>query len=142
MKKIISTTRKTFRLTALAILLLASSTVVKAANGDEDKKTPGSATTAEVKYVGSTEGQPLFNVLYHNGTGARFSIRVLDNEGNQLFLGSYTEKNFDKKFRMEGTETNGKLVFIIRNYKDNSVQSFEVNSNTRLVEDVEVKEVN
>jgi hypothetical protein len=35
----------------------------------------------------------------------------------------------------------GKLTFVIRNFGDNSTQSFVVSSNTRLVEDVEVKEV-
>jgi len=35
----------------------------------------------------------------------------------------------------------GKLVFVIRNFGDNTVQRFEVNSASRLIEDVEVKEV-
>jgi len=135
--------RKAFPLFTLAIALTAASLPVRASNGDEDKKSPGSASTAEVKYLGSQQGQPLFKVQYKNQAGARFSIRVLDSEGNQLFQALYTDKNFDKTFRLAEAESNNspKLLFVLRNFKDNSVQTFEVNNNTRLVEEVEVKEV-
>lgn len=101
----------------------------------------GSATTAEVSYIGSQEGEPLFNVVYNNTTGSRFSLEVLDGDGAQIFQSSYNDKAFDKKFRVADASPISKLTFIIRNFRDNSVQYFEVNSNTRMVEDVEVKEV-
>jgi hypothetical protein len=140
MNAIISTTQKAFRLFTLATLIIAGSLSASAANEPNDHN-PGSASTAEVKYIGQLEGQPLFNVVYNNNGGDRFSIRVLDAQGDQLFQGIYSDKKFDKKFKLADADINGKLVFIIRNYKDNSVQTFEINSNTRLVEDVEVKEV-
>lgn len=100
---------------------------------------PGSATTAEVNYLGSQNGEPLFNVLYDNATGSRFSLEVLDGDGIRIFLGSYNDKTFDKKFRVADASPSSKLTFIIRNFRDNSVQHFEVNSNTRMVEEIEVK---
>ena len=99
----------------------------------------GSASTAEVKYVNNMAGDFVFNVVYDNATGSRFSLRVLDADGNQLFQSFYSDKKFDKKFKI--TDAEGKFTFIIKNYQDNSTQRFEVNANTRLVEDVEVKEV-
>jgi hypothetical protein len=99
----------------------------------------GSASNAEVKYVNNMAGDFVFNVVYDNATGSRFSLRVLDTDGYQLFQCFYSDKKFDKKFKI--TDAEGKFTFIIKNYQDNSTQRFEVNSNTRLVEDVEVKEV-
>ncbi len=96
--------------------------------------------TAAVKYIGSLDGQRMFNVLYTNNSGARFSVKVQDGEGNLIFKGSFTDKKFDKKFKLEGTDTD-KLVFTITNSSDNSTQAFEVNASTRLVEYIEVKEL-
>jgi len=139
MNQIISNTKKVL---ALSALLITGSLVTRAGSNDPVEKHPGSASSAEVKYIGSTEGDPMFNVLYTNSTGARFSVKVLDNEGHQLFQGVYTDKKFDKKFKVADAANYSKLIFVIRNFQDNSVQSFEINSNTRMVEDVEVTEVN
>ena len=141
MNQLILNAQKALRLSALTLSLIAGSLLTRAAAKDPVEKHEGSASTAEVKYIGSNEGDPLFNVMYNNTTGARFSVKVLDNEGHQLFQGIYTDKKFDKKFKISDAGSYGKLTFVIRNFQDNSVQSFEINSNTRMVEDVEVKEV-
>jgi len=142
MNQIISNTKKALKGTALSVLLITGSLISRAGNNEPiEKEKPGSASSAEVKYIGSNEGDPMFNVLYTNSTGARFSVKVLDNEGHQLFQGVYTDKKFDKKFKVADAASYSKLIFVIRNFQDNSVQSFEVNSNTRMVEDVEVTEV-
>jgi hypothetical protein len=145
MNHIIANTKKVFRLTTLSVLLIIAGLISRAAavnTGNEPvEKHPGSASTAEVKYIGSDEGDCLFNVSYNNSTGARFSVKVLDNEGHQLFQGIYTDRKFDKKFKVTDAGSYGKLIFVIRNFQDNSTQNFEINSNTRMVEDVEVTEV-
>src|SRR5258706_7747063 len=138
MNQIISNTKKALKLSALSVLLITGSLISRADGNEPVEKHSGSASTAEVKYIGSNEGDPMFNVLYNNSTGARFSVKVLDNEGHQLFQGVYTDKKFDKKFKVTDAANYSKLIFVIRNFQDNSVQSFEVNSNTRMVEDVEV----
>jgi len=120
---------------------LAGMSLVSLANGPHDPITDKNAATAEVKYVGDNDGGFFFNVLYNNATGSRFSVTILDEAGTALYSGLYSMKNFDKTFKLADTENFGKLVFVIRNLGDNSVQRFEVNTNSRLVEDVEVKEV-
>ena len=142
MNQFILNTKKSLRLSFLTLSLITGSLLVRAAGNDSVENHKGSASTAEVKYIGSYEGEALFNVLYNNGTGARFSVKVVDNEGNQLFQGIYTDKKFDKKFKIIDAGSYGKLTFIIRSFQDNSIQHFEINSNTRMVEDVEVTEVN
>ena len=113
----------------------ANKNAVWPGSGKEDK-------TADVKYIGSLNGQHVYDVMYTNNSGARFSVRVKDGEGNLIFNGSYTDKIFEKKFMLAGGVENDKLVFTITNSGDNSIQSFEVNTSSRLVEEVEVKELN
>ena len=124
----------------LAAFLLAG-LAVRANDNEPNKDHTGSASTAEVSYVGNQEGEPLFNVMYNNSTGARFSIRVMDSEGRQIYQGVFKERKFNKKFKVTNADNYGKLVFVIRNFQDDSQQRFEVNSNTRVVEDILVKEV-
>jgi hypothetical protein len=146
MNTIISTTRKFAGLFILATTLsfTAGSLTARASNGHGPKEHhTGSATSAEVKYLGNStsEGNPLFNVLYNNSNGSRFSVRILDGDGNQIYIATFTDKKFDKKFKLAEPEIIGKLVFVIRNYEDNSEQTFEVNSNSHMEESIDVKEV-
>ena len=127
-----------FKFFLLSTALAGVVSVHAADNGPEKK---GSASTAEVNYIGSPDGEPMFHVVYNNSTGARFSVRVLDADGHQIYQGVFSDKKFDKKFQIATNDLSGKLVFVVRNFQDNSVQSFQVESDTRMVEDVEVKEV-
>jgi hypothetical protein len=100
-----------------------------------------SAGTAEVKYFPDTQGQGIFNVQYNNVGGNRFTVCVLDADGNQLYQNIYTDKKFDKNFRLADPDGYGKLIFVIQNLVDKSVQRFEVEASSHLVEDVDVREV-
>jgi hypothetical protein len=141
MKLNISPLRKALTLSVLTIAL-AGSSVLTRANGSYPIGDPkGSASTAEVKYVGGAEGNRLFKVVYNNTDGSRFSLRVLDADGTQLYQGFFSDKKFNKTFKITNADNSGKLTFVIRNFQDNSTQSFEIDDNTRLVEDIEVKEV-
>ena len=100
-----------------------------------------SASTAEIEYIAGKVGEYLFHVVYNNVTGSHFSLTVLDAEGNQLFQSHYSDKKFDKKFRLADPEDFSKVTFVIRNFGDNSVQRWEVDAHNKVVEDVEVKEV-
>jgi hypothetical protein len=164
MNKIISNTRKALTLFALAAVMtsfsLTSRAMTRTANepGNDSKtaantsdgNTPvyphyhdhaGSASTADVKYLGGQEDGSLFNVLYNNTTGAKFTLTVLDGEGDRIFQAIYAGRNFDKKFKVLDAGSYGKLTFIIRSAADNSVQRFEVNSSTQVIEDIEVKQL-
>lgn len=122
-------------------LFLAGMSLASLANGPHDPINDKNESAAEVKYIGNSDGELFFDVAYNNASGKRFSVSIVDETGNLLFQGAYSVKKFDKKFKLAESESYGKLVFIIRNFGDNSVQRFEVNANSRLVEDVEVKEV-
>jgi hypothetical protein len=140
----ISISKKTLTLFALASLLTITGLRTKAANEPNEPRKharTGNASNAEVTFIGRQDGNPMFNVIYKNNSGEKFSVKVLDGEGNQIFQGVYTDINFDKKFRIVNPDGQDKVVFIIRSFTDNSVQTFEANSDTRVIEEVQVKEV-
>lgn len=135
----ISRLRKSISLSLLTILF-GSISMISLANGNEPIG-DHSAATAEVKYIATKEGEGLFNVIYNNAAGSRFSIVVLDEYGNQLYQGFFSDRRFDRKFKLADPESTSKLTFVIRNYSDNSVQRFEVDNTSQLVEDVQVTEL-
>jgi hypothetical protein len=139
--KLISRIRKTVSLTALTILF-GTVSLVSLGNGNEPiGEHSASSTTAEVKYIAVKDGAGLFNVIYNNTAGNRFSIVILDEDGNQLYQGYFTDRHFNRKFQLADPESTSKLTFVIRDCRDNAVQRFQVDATSRFVEDVEVREV-
>ncbi len=135
--------RKAITTTLFTAVLGGTSLVSMAGGHNNPIGEHNSASTAEVKYITGQGGEAgVFNVVYDNTTGSRFTLRVMDADGNQLYENVYTDKKFDKRFKLADPDSFGKLTFIIRNLNDNSVQRFEVEASSHLVEDVNVKEVN
>jgi hypothetical protein len=128
--------RKSF-LTAL----LGGVSLVSLANSNGPVNGGNSANTAEVKYVPLKDGDGIFNVRYNNVAGSRFSLVVLDGDGDQLYSYVYSDKNFEKNFKLADPGSFRKVVFVIRNLNDNTTQRFEVEASGHEVEEVEVKEL-
>lgn len=135
--------RQSISATLLAILF-ASISMFTFARGNGpigDRNAAAKTTTAEVKYLDGQDGDLLYNVLYKNVSGSHFSVAILDEYGNQLYKRVFTDKKFDKKFKLADPENTSRLTFVIRNYADNTVQRFQVDATNRTVEEVEVKEL-
>jgi hypothetical protein len=126
----------------LSIALFIGISVAGLANGSDSTGGHGAnGSAAEVRYIAGKDGDILFNVVYNNATGQRFSVIVLDEFGNQIYQHSFSDKKFDRKFKLADPESTNSLTFVIRNYGDNSVQRFQVDASNRLIEDVQVKEI-
>jgi hypothetical protein len=94
---------------------------------------------AEVKYIGNVEDAVVFSVSYNNPTNNKFVVTVLDEDGTKLFQSAYSDKKFDKRFKLPKTDKS-KLTFEIRNNREIELrQTFEIN--TRIVEDVVVTKI-
>jgi hypothetical protein len=126
---------------SLLTAILGGTSLVSLANGSNSSGGRNGVPTAEVKYITLAEGQGVFNVQYVNETGSRFSIEILDADGDQLYQNVSTDKKFDKNFQLADPDSYHKLVFVIHNLGDNSFQRFEVEPSTHLVEEVKVQEV-
>lgn len=125
-------------ISAISVLTLGVLLSVAAVATTQAQSTIGNPgeKTAEVKYLGVSDDALFFNVSFENPNGGKVSVIVLDEDGIQLFQEVYTDKKFDRRFKLPKLEKN-KVTFVIRNFKDTDVkQSFEIN--TRLVENVVV----
>lgn len=98
------------------------------------------AGTATVKHIGNPAGSIVFQVQYDNPSGDKFTLTIKDNDDAVLFQDMYTGKKFDKKFQLPEGQAD-KLKFIIRGTRNNHLQTFEVNTNTRVIEEIVVKRV-
>ena len=93
---------------------------------------------ASVKHISTTDQKIVFQLSLENETGERFGVSIRDVQGNTIFQEVYSDKKFDKKFVLDKSENIGKLTFIVRSLKDNQTQVFEINTITRVVENVDV----
>jgi hypothetical protein len=101
----------------------------------------GKEDSTLVKYLGTQDDMMMFNVAYKNPAGAPFNIIIKDQDHNQLYQGTFKDKDFYKQFKLPGTEKD-RITFIIRNVKDGDiVKTFEININSRLIQDVAVKKL-
>jgi len=121
-----------FAFTVTAILLSASASL--------QAQSTEPVNPVAIRHLGNTTETMNFQVKYDNESGNKFAVVVRDQENNILYQEYYTDKKFDKKFSIPKVD-NSKVIFQFKNVKDNSIQTFEVNTNIRMVEEVIVKRV-
>ena len=93
---------------------------------------------ASVKHIATSEDKLVFQVSMNNETGEKFSISIKSENGTTMFSEVYDEKDFNKKFILDKSESKPVITFIIRTLKDRQVQIFEINTITRIVENYDV----
>ena len=124
-------------------LILGTCLVLAAATVQAQSTVTGAGQTenAIVKYLGMQDEMIVFNVSYTNPEGSKFQLTVKDQDGAQLYQNIFSEKSFYKQFRLPKGEKD-RIVFIIRNGKDaDVVKTFEINVNSRFVQEVAVKKL-
>jgi hypothetical protein len=121
-----------------AIVLMLSGAASHTASASAATEGAGDAV---VTHLGSNSNSLFFQVKFDNTTGEKFTILVKDGSGVTLYRGTYNDKDFNRKFVLPKGES-GKLTFIVKNAEGNKVESFEINTNTRLVEEIVVKKIN
>ena len=135
MKSLTAVFSKLIPATALFFLVAAASAQsTGAARGQKE-------LPATVKCLGIQEDMVVFNVSYPNPGGNKFSLAVKDQDGTQLYQNVFSEKDFHKQFRLPKTDKN-KISFVIRNGREaDLVKSFEINVNSRFINDIAIKKV-
>ena len=127
---------KFFKASAVALMLVVSASATYAAGSPD----PGVKNTV-ISHIATTGDNLLFEVRLANESGEKFTVLIKDNTGTTLYRGVYSDKNFAKRFQFPKSESD-KLIFIVKSASGNKSESFEINSNTRLVEEVVVTKVN
>ena len=125
--------RNAFFVSFLVVLSVVSVHAQKASD------TTGTAP-ATVSYLGAANEQMSFNLKYENTKGERYAVTILDSEGNTLFDGSFSEKKFNKTFKVPAEI--GNLTFIISDSKNRAEKKFAVTTERRVIEEVYVTKSN
>ena len=126
---------RTIKPTVAALFLLAVLHTAPAHAADiKPKEAP-----AEVLYLGTVAGKPVFQILFTNTTGEKVSISLRDEAGNVIFSDVSSEKNYTRKLQFDELDTEKiKLKLTLRTKKETQTQAFEITKNTRVIEDVAV----
>jgi hypothetical protein len=97
------------------------------------------AAPVEVKYLGSNNGKPLFQIQFSNPQADEVSITLRDEYGYTLYTDVSKEKAYSRKLQFDDLGTDRlKLTVLLRTKKDVQTQTFEITKNIRTIEDVAV----
>lgn len=140
--RVVNANLSRFIKTTVVVIMLTASTGLKA------QVTPAAAIInnindegkAVVTYVTNGNESLFFDVKVDNAEGEKFSIIVRDDNATTLYRGTFSDKNFKKRFVLPKTDSS-KLTFHIRSESGIQSESFEINTNSRVVEEVIVKKV-
>ena len=92
-----------------------------------------------IQYVGKVNDQLIFQVDYDNPTNEAVNVLIKDEDGNVLYADRFKDKKLTKKFKVNTAEYGDvRLTFVISTDKDRTSQVFQVNTNTRVIDDVVV----
>lgn len=92
-----------------------------------------------ISYVGTVNEQPVFQIEFENRNDEVLNLSIRDEQGTILFSEKFRDKKFSKKFQFEKTGIdNMRLTFTLAGEKEKQSQSFEINTNVRVIQDVVV----
>jgi hypothetical protein len=115
--------------------------ILSVVNADAQKASDSTGVApASVSYLGATNDQLSFNLKYENTKGEKYAVTIVDSEGNRLFDGSFSEKKFNKTFKVPAEI--GNLTFIISDLKNRAEEKFAVTTERRVVDEVYVTKSN
>jgi hypothetical protein len=89
-----------------------------------------------VKYIGSNEEGALINIKYNNEKGENFRIVIKDQSGEELYTGTFDDKNFDRRFLFPKENEANNIIISLRSASENFVQTYKVSIKTSMVQDV------
>jgi hypothetical protein len=135
MKKIFSNNR----IIAIAFLTVFSVALAPAAMAIEKKP----AVPAELVFVGNFKNQPVFQLsVAGSAEQDEFTINITDEFGVSLYKENVKSENFTKKFLLNTDEIgDNTLIFEVVCKKTKQSVTYEVNRNSRFVQDLAITKI-
>lgn len=90
-----------------------------------------------VQHLSTSRESMMFQVQLNNAQDDKIQILVRDKQG-VLYQGIFEEKNLRRRFQLPKTSDN-KVSFVIRNMSTNETEIYEVNTTSKIIEEVIVK---
>jgi hypothetical protein len=132
---------KFFRTAAIVVMLTGSYAATQAATASYSVTHPGAGLgKTEITHLSTSDQSLVFQVNVENASAEKFFIVIKDEGGSVIYRGSFSDKDFSKKFVLPKNES-GKITFTIKSSSDVQSESFAINSNTRVIQEVVVTKV-
>lgn len=122
----------------IAATLIAAVFAVSSVKAGDKIEILSEKNQANIQFVGSADNALFFNVKLDNPKGDKFTVIVKTADGTTLYNGEFNDKSFDKKFKLLKGEDNIRYSFNIKSSNKSLEQSFNVNTVTKSVDDVEI----
>lgn len=127
------------RIFAIALAVTCTTAFSTPALAIEEKKT----IPVELKFAGNIDNRPVFLLNFTNTEVNEYTIIVRDSYGFVLYKDKVKGSNMTQKFIINTEDLgDGELKFEIIGKKTDKTAVYEVNTVSRLVEDVVVSKVN
>lgn len=129
-----------FKTTAIVLMLTGTYAVTLAAPASYAIEKNNGEGKSLVTHLYSDQQSLVFEIKVENASGEKFYIIVKDDNGSTLYRGSFTGKDFAKKFRVPKGDSN-KIVFNVISKSGANTEVFEINTSTKVIEEVSVTKV-
>lgn len=96
---------------------------------------------AQIVYVGSANSLVTFNVNFSNIENEKFVLELTDDHGEVLYRNTFTGKDFNKNIYLKNLGDKCKVKFTLKAGKQTINQQFEIDSQTRLIEETVVTKI-
>ena len=126
------------RLFAIALTATLMTAFASPALANDEKK----AIPVELKFVGNLRDQPLFHLVFNSTEENEYTITIRDDYSNTFYRENVKGTAFMKKFLLNTEELDGaKLKFEISSKAYDKPVVFEINNQTRFVEEIVVSKL-
>ena len=135
MKKLTIKARKTIRKIILnfgLVCMIVFGFIPSAVKAQEN----GKLDSVAIRYIGTLDDQPLFQIEFDNKEGIAYRISITDETGETLYTEKFSAKKFSKKFKLENSELRqSSLKFTVTSIRETHTQVFVINYSYRSVPD-------
>ena len=97
-----------------------------------------SSAKSSVKFLGTDADNFWFHVQYNNPSGSNFFLTLLDENGDEIYSGKFSDKTFTKRFSLPRFDAYKSVSFVIESAKSNYKERFDVQFKQRSEEEVVV----
>jgi hypothetical protein len=119
------------------IVTLVASSPAKANDNIKPKQ-----NTVDVKYIGTVDNRPVFQVVIDNATQENLTIVIKDDNDEILYVENFKGATYSKKFGIDRYDINElKLKVVLSSKNSNVVKTVEINKNVNFVVDFAINEV-
>ena len=125
------------RAIAIALITLVTVTFTLPVSAEETPKVP-----VELKYIGTIQNNPVFELSLDGTSEKEFTVVIRDKYEYIVYKETLKGENISKKFMLSAEELDGVAAkFEITGKTSEKSFVFEVNKNSRIVEDIVINKI-